>query len=43
MCYKPNWSKEVLMIEKIEDTLPSAYTIEELNRMESLELFMNKN
>ena len=41
--YAPNWSEEVFIINKINNTAPWTYAISDLNSEEILEVFMQKN
>ena len=40
--YTPNWSEEVLVIEKIKNTVPWTYITSDLNREEIIETFYEK-
>ena len=41
--YTPNWSEEVFVINKIKNTVPWTYVINDLNGEEIIEVFMKKN
>ena len=41
--YTPNWSEEVFLIKKVNNTVPWTYVINDLNRKKLLEHFMKKN
>ena len=41
--YAPNWSEEVFVINKINNTVPWTYAISDLNGGELLEVSMKKN
>ena len=41
--YPPNWSEEVFGINKIKNTVPWTYVINDLNGEKLLEVFMEKN
>ena len=40
--YTPNWSQEIFIIQKIKNTVPWTYFINDLNDKELLEHFMKK-
>ena len=40
--YTPNWSEEVFVIKKVENTLPWTYVISDLNGEEIVEAFCEK-
>ena len=41
--YAPNWSEEVFIINKINNTVPWTYAISDVNGEKLLEVFMKKN
>ena len=41
--YTPNWSEEVFVINKIKNTVPWTYVINDLNVKKLLEVFMKTN
>ena len=41
--YKPNWSEEVFVIEKVKNTLPWTNVINDLNGEETIGIFYEKN
>ena len=41
--YTPNWSKEVFVINKVKNTVPWTYVINDLKVKKLLEHFMKKN
>ena len=41
--YTPNWSKEIFVVDKINDTVPYTYNIKDLNDEEFIGSFMIKN
>ena len=41
--YSQNWSEEVVVVSKIENTVPWTYTVTDLNGDQLLEVFMKKN
>ena len=41
--YTPNWSEEVFVIKKVENTVPWTYVINNLNGEEILGTFMKKS
>ena len=41
--YTPNWSEEIFVINKIKNTVPWTYVINDLNGEEIMEVFMKKN
>ena len=41
--YSQNWSEEVFVVSKIENTVPWTYTVTDLNGDQLLEVFMKKN
>ena len=40
--YTPNWSKEIFIVDKINDTVPYTYNIEDLNYKEIIGSFYDK-
>ena len=40
--FTPNWSKEVFVIKKVENTVPWTYVINDLNGEEIIETFYKK-
>ena len=40
--YTPNWSKEIFIVDKINDTLPYTYNIKDLNDEEIIGSFYDK-
>ena len=40
--YVPNWSKEIFIVNKINDTAPYTYNIKELNNEEIIGRFYDK-
>ena len=40
--YTPNWSKEIFIVDKINDTVPYTYNIEDLNDKEIIGSFYDK-
>ena len=41
--YTPNWSKEIFIVAKINDTVPYTYNLKDLNDKEIIVVFMIKN
>ena len=41
--YTPNWSKEIFIVDKINDTVPYTYNLKDLNDEEIIGSFMIKN
>ena len=40
--YTPNWSKEIFIVDKINDTVPYTYNLKDLNDEEIIGSFYNK-
>ena len=40
--YTPNWSKEILIINKINDTIPYKYNLKDLNDEEIIDSFYDR-
>ena len=40
--YTPNWSKEIFIVDKINDTVPYTYNIKDLNDEKNIGSFYNK-
>ena len=40
--YSPNWSEKIFIVDKINDTLPYTYNIEDLNGEEIIGSFYDK-
>ena len=40
--YTPNWSREIFIINKINDTVPYTYNLQDLNDEEIIGSFYNK-
>ena len=41
--YAPNWSSEIFIVDKINDTVPYTYNLKDLNDEEIIGSFMIKN